>query len=65
MFSLCIISTILVASTLIFRYMDDLINLRASSPVRASETGLAKTQVLARLTSLVQIGELARRLRFN
>ena len=45
--------------------MDDLINLRASSPVRASETGLAKTQVLARLTSLVQIGELARRLRFN
>ena len=45
--------------------MDDLISLRASSPVWASETGLAKTQVLARLTSLVQIGELARRLRFN
>ena len=37
-------------------------SLRASSPVWASETGLARTRVLARLASLAQIGELARRL---
>ena len=43
------------------------ISLRASSPIWASEASLARTReraarVLARLTSLAQIGELARRL---
>ena len=51
------------------------LSLRASSPISASETSLARTRergvkprrasrsrVLARLTSLAQIGELARRL---
>ena len=37
-------------------------SLRASSPIWASETSLARTRVLARLASLAQIGELARRL---
>ena len=45
-------------------------SLRASSPIWASETGLARTReraaprsrVLARLASLAKIGELARRL---
>ena len=42
------------------------LSLRASSPVWDSETGLAvpRSRVLARLASLAQIGELARRLRF-
>ena len=35
-------------------------SLRASSPIWASETSLARTRVLVRLASLVQIGELAR-----
>ena len=44
-------------------------SLLASSPVWASETGLARTREraakpLARLASLAQIGELARRLLF-
>ena len=37
-------------------------SLRASSPIWASETSLARTRVLAKLASLAQIGELARRL---
>ena len=48
-----------------------LCSLRASSPIWASETSLARTfssaprsRVLARLASLAQIGELARRLLF-
>ena len=37
-------------------------SLRASSPIWASETSLARTRERARLASLAQIGELARRL---
>ena len=37
-------------------------SVRASSPIWASEASLVRTSVLARLVSLAQIGELARRL---
>ena len=56
----------------VFSLFKGIINLRASSPIWSSEASLARTReraakpprsrVLARLASLAQIGELARRL---
>ena len=37
-------------------------SVRASSPIWASEASLVRTSVLARVVSLAQIGELARRI---